>query len=125
MWLELGSSKGEKGLIPGEPPNVIVGGGKTKKAAKADQVPQAMGSKSFTVPPTDFAVKETNPDLGKAVDYRQHYDLVEEMSYLFIKVVRARNLMGKDNNGLSDPVRALLKKLMLVSTSNRCLKCQH
>ena len=49
-------------------------------------------------------MKETNPDLGKAVDYRQHFDLVEQMSYLFVRVVRARGLMGKDANGLSDPV---------------------
>lgn len=79
------------------------GGGKTKKEVKADRVPEGPRANMITVPPADFTVKETNPDLGKAVDYKQHYDLVEEMSYLFVRVVRARNLMGKDNNGLSDP----------------------
>jgi hypothetical protein len=80
------------------------GGGKTKKEVKADKVPEGPRPNMITVPESDFTVKETNPDLGKAVDYKQHYDLVEEMTYLFIRVVRARNLMGKDNNGLSDPV---------------------
>lgn len=88
--------------------DLIVGGGgvlgKTKKEVKADKVPEGLRPNMITVPEADFTVKETNPDLGKAVDYKQHYDLVEEMSYLFIRVVRARNLMGKDNNGLSDPV---------------------
>jgi hypothetical protein len=58
----------------------------------------------MTVPEADFTVKETNPDLGKAVDYKQHYDLVEQMSYLFVRVVRARGLMGKDEGVKSDPV---------------------
>lgn len=111
------SLKGGKGgnNVQGEPvvvvgdgagkniPGIVVGGGK-KREAKADQVPEGLRPNRITVPEADFTVKETNPDLGKAVDYKQHYDLVEEMTYLFIRVVRARNLMGKDNNGLSDPV---------------------
>lgn len=81
-------------------------GGKSKevkKEVKADNQPQMPRPSLITVPETDFTVKETNPDLGKAVDYRQHFDLVEQMSYLFVRVVRARGLMGKDTNGLSDP----------------------
>lgn len=58
---------------------------------------------TLTVPEGEFAVKETNPDLGKAVDYNHHYDLVEHMSYLFIRVVRARGLAPKVANGSSDP----------------------
>lgn len=83
------------------------GGGKpkeVKKEAKADRQPEPPRPSLITVPEADFTVKETNPDLGKAVDYRQHYDLVEQMSYLFVRIVRARGLMGKDANGLSDPV---------------------
>lgn len=83
------------------------GAGKSKEVkreAKADNQPQMPRPSLITVPEADFTVKETNPDLGKAVDYRQHFDLVEQMSYLFIRVVRARGLMGKDANGLSDPV---------------------
>ncbi len=67
---------------------------------------------TLTVPEGEFAVKETNPDLGKAVDYNHHYDLVEHMSYLFIRVVRARGLAPKDANGSSDPVCV-------------CLFCKH
>lgn len=96
MWLDLGEPAKETSV------KALVSRGETTKEARADRVPQAMADR-VTVPAEDFAVKETNPDLGKAVDYRQHYDLVEEMLYLFIRVVRARNLMGKDNNGLSDP----------------------
>jgi hypothetical protein len=66
----------------------------------------------LTVPEGEFAVKETNPDLGKAVDYNHHYDLVEHMSYLFIRVVRARGLAPKDANGSSGPVCV-------------CLFCKH
>ena len=88
----------------GSPNMEVLVGGKTKKEVKADKVPEGPRPNLITVPEADFTVKETNPDLGKAVDYKQHYDLVEEMQYLFIRVVRARNLMGKDNNGLSDPV---------------------
>lgn len=88
---------------------VIMGGGggagKPRKEVKADKQPEGPRPGLITVPDADFTVKETNPDLGKAVDYKQHYDLVEEMSYLFVRVVRARNLMGKDENGSSDPVR--------------------
>jgi len=83
------------------------GGPKAKevrKEVKADMQPGPPRPSLITVPAADFTVKETNPDLGKAVDYRQHFDLVEQMSYLFIRVVRARGLMGKDANGLSDPV---------------------
>jgi hypothetical protein len=85
------------------------GGGKTKKEVKADRVPEGPRPNLITVPEADFTVKETNPDLGKAVDYKQHYDLVEETSYLFIRVVRARNLIGKENNGLRDPVSLHIK----------------
>jgi hypothetical protein len=42
--------------------------------------------------------------LGKALDYKQHYDLVEQMTYLFVRVVRAQGLMGKYEEGKSDPV---------------------
>ncbi|CAK9238618.1 unnamed protein product [Sphagnum troendelagicum] len=75
-----------------------------KKEAKADKQPEPPPRPNLmTVPEADFTVKETNPDLGKAVDYKQHYDLVEQMSYMFVRVVRARGLMGKDEGLKSDP----------------------
>lgn len=96
--------KVEKVVAAVEAPVMDAPVGKTIKEVKADRVPEGPRPNLITVPEADFTVKETNPDLGRAVDYKQHYDLVEEMSYLFVRVARARNLMGKDNNGLSDPV---------------------
>jgi hypothetical protein len=75
-----------------------------RREVKMDKVPEGPRPSLITVPEADFTVKETNPDLGKAVDYKQHFDLVEQMTYLFVRVVRARGLMGKDANNLSDPV---------------------
>jgi hypothetical protein len=92
---------------------VDVGGGRARKEARADRQPDASRPNLITVPETDFTVKDTNPDLGKAVDYKQHFDLVEQMTYLFVRVVRARGLLGKDQNGYSDPVRTLLLKITL------------
>lgn len=96
--------KVEKVVAAVEAPVMDAPVGKTIKEVKADRVPEGPRPNLITVPEADFTVKETNPDLGRAVDYKQHYDLVEEMSYLFVRVARARNLMGKDQNGLSDPV---------------------
>lgn len=73
-----------------------------KNVAMPDRQPDPRPN-SVTVPENDFFVKETNPDLGKAVDHKQHFDLVEGMMYLFVRVVRARGLLGKDTTGLSDP----------------------
>jgi hypothetical protein len=75
-----------------------------KPDMKADKQPMPMRPNMLTVPEADFTVKETNPDLGKAVDYNHHYDLVEHMTYLFIRIVKARGLAAKDADGSSDPV---------------------
>jgi hypothetical protein len=80
------------------------GGRRPNNFVKADQQPGPLRPNALTVPETDFTVKDTNPDLGKAVDYNPHFDLVEQMTYLYVRVVRARNLLGKDQNGFSDPV---------------------
>lgn len=109
------------GVGGGEKPRFIVIEGKPKegrKEAKADKMPEPSRPNRITVPEADFTVKETNPDLGKAVDYKQHYDLVEQMSYLFVRVVRARGLLGKDENGSSDPVRLCLIRITIVSPSS-------
>ncbi len=102
---EGGQTGKERGGV--ETPKGEAGDGKprgTKKEAKADKQPEAPRPNLITVPEADFTVKETNPDLGKAIDYKQHYDLVEQMTYLFVRVVRAQGLMGKDEEGKSDPV---------------------
>ncbi len=82
-----------------------------------DKQPIPMMPSSLTVHEADFTVKETNPDLGKAVDYNHHYDLVEHMTYLFIRVVRARGLAAKDANGTSDPVSLFLSSCLCSSSS--------
>nr|XP_024367664.1 protein QUIRKY-like isoform X2 [Physcomitrium patens] len=76
------------------------GGRANNNVAKADRQPYPIRPNPGIVPETDFIVKETNPDLGKAVDYNQHFNLVEQMGYLFVRVVRARDLLG---NGRCDP----------------------
>ncbi|XP_044491792.1 FT-interacting protein 3-like [Mangifera indica] len=63
--------------------------------------------------PPDYALKETSPVLGggRVVGGRvirgdrpaSTYDLVEQMGYLFIRVVKARDLPSKDVTGSLDP----------------------
>ncbi|CAK9266232.1 unnamed protein product [Sphagnum jensenii] len=86
------------------------------KADKQQQPQAGAGMRAsnllLTVPETDFTIKETNPDLGKAVDYNHHYGLVEQMTFLFIRVVKARGLAAKDAERTSDPyVRLTLRNL--------------
>ncbi|XVF73222.1 hypothetical protein PTKIN_Ptkin12aG0184100 [Pterospermum kingtungense] len=71
-----------------------------------------MFSGSSSQPP-DFAVKETSPFLGggRIVGGRvirgdrpsSTYDLVEQMRFLFVRVVKARDLPSKDMTGSLDP----------------------
>ncbi|CAM6022599.1 unnamed protein product [Sphagnum balticum] len=94
----------------------------TKKEAKADKQPEPPRPNLITVPEADFTVKETNPDLGKAIDYKQHYDLVEQMTYLFVRVVRAQGLMGKYEEGKSDPYVRLT--VGAVKTESKIIKSE-
>ncbi|XP_057965808.1 FT-interacting protein 3-like [Malania oleifera] len=54
-------------------------------------------------PPEDFSLKETAPHLGGGRFYgdRQStsYDLVEQMQYLYVRVVKAKELPAKDDKG--------------------------
>ncbi|KAL5719588.1 FT-interacting protein 3 [Ranunculus cassubicifolius] len=57
--------------------------------------------------PEDFALKETRPHLG-GVGYTgdkltSTYDLVEQMQYLYVRVVKAKDLPAKDVTGSLDP----------------------
>ncbi|XVE73879.1 hypothetical protein DITRI_Ditri11bG0154000 [Diplodiscus trichospermus] len=71
-----------------------------------------MFSGSSSQPP-DYALKETSPFLGggRIVGGRiirgdrptSTYDLVEQMRYLFVRVVKARDLPSKDVTGSLDP----------------------
>eukprot|EP00252_Welwitschia_mirabilis_P012246 TRINITY_DN271_c0_g2_i1.p1 TRINITY_DN271_c0_g2~~TRINITY_DN271_c0_g2_i1.p1 ORF type:complete len:973 (+),score=154.53 TRINITY_DN271_c0_g2_i1:315-3233(+) len=55
----------------------------------------------------DYSLKETNPELASLRTRRDRltstYDLVEEMKYLFVRVVKARDLPTMDISGSCDP----------------------
>ncbi|KAL2464713.1 Calcium-dependent lipid-binding (CaLB domain) plant phosphoribosyltransferase family protein [Forsythia ovata] len=58
-------------------------------------------------PQFDYSLKETNPHLGGGKvtgdKLTSTYDLVEQMQYLYVRVVKARDLPGKDVTGSCDP----------------------
>ncbi|CAK9314157.1 unnamed protein product [Citrullus colocynthis] len=57
--------------------------------------------------PHDFALKETYPKIGAVSIMGDKlsctYDLVEQMQYLYVYVVKAKDLPGKDVTGTCDP----------------------
>ncbi|XP_059430582.1 multiple C2 domain and transmembrane region protein 5 [Corylus avellana] len=57
--------------------------------------------------PQDFALKETSPKIGAGSITGDKlscaYDLVEQMQYLYVRVVKAKELPGKDVTGSCDP----------------------
>ncbi|KAJ0053640.1 hypothetical protein Pint_00405 [Pistacia integerrima] len=78
------------------------------------QAPRIMNTfPGLSSQPTDYALKETSPFLGggRIVGGRvirgdrpaSTYDLVEQMGYLFIRVVKARDLPSMDVTGSLDP----------------------
>ncbi|KAI3520448.1 hypothetical protein L1887_09878 [Cichorium endivia] len=59
-------------------------------------------------PPEEFSLKETSPKIAGAGNYvgdklTSTYDLVEQMQYLYIRVVKAKELPPKDVTGSCDP----------------------
>ncbi|KAG6771336.1 FT-interacting protein 3 [Populus alba] len=58
-------------------------------------------------PQDDFLLKETNPHLGggriTGDKLTSTYDLVEQMQYLYVRVVKAKDLPAKDVTGSCDP----------------------
>ncbi|KAI3980710.1 hypothetical protein MKX01_025275 [Papaver californicum] len=58
-------------------------------------------------PPEDFSLKETSPHLGggglTGDKLTSTYDLVEQMQYLYVRVVKAKDLPAKDVTGSCDP----------------------
>uniref|UniRef100_A0A7N1A3W1 C2 domain-containing protein n=1 Tax=Kalanchoe fedtschenkoi TaxID=63787 RepID=A0A7N1A3W1_KALFE len=58
-------------------------------------------------PPEDYSLKETNPHIGgrkvTGDKFTTTYDLVEQMLYLYVRVVKAKDLPGKDVTGSCDP----------------------
>ncbi|CAH8306352.1 unnamed protein product [Eruca vesicaria subsp. sativa] len=65
-------------------------------------VPETMG---FEPTPPDYSIKETNPNLGGGRQARntRANDLVEPMEFLYVKIVKARNLPTMDKTGSLDP----------------------
>ncbi|KAM3693222.1 hypothetical protein ACB098_08G147700 [Castanea mollissima] len=57
--------------------------------------------------PIEFALKETSPKIGAGAITADKlsctYDLVEQMQYLYVRVVKAKDLPGKDITGTCDP----------------------
>ncbi|PNX77998.1 multiple C2 and transmembrane domain-containing protein 2-like, partial [Trifolium pratense] len=57
--------------------------------------------------PHEFALKETSPNIGAGAVIRDKlsctYDLVEQMQYLYVRVVKAKDLPTKDVTGSLDP----------------------
>ncbi|KAL4612108.1 hypothetical protein ACB092_08G174800 [Castanea dentata] len=57
--------------------------------------------------PIEFALKETSPKIGAGAITGDKlsctYDLVEQMQYLYVRVVKAKDLPGKDITGTCDP----------------------
>ncbi|MBA0626555.1 hypothetical protein Godav_004209 [Gossypium davidsonii] len=55
----------------------------------------------------DFALKQTSPNIGAGAVTGDKlsctYDLVEQMQYLYVRVVKAKDLPGKDVTGSCDP----------------------
>ncbi|XP_077210397.1 FT-interacting protein 7-like [Tasmannia lanceolata] len=59
------------------------------------------------LPPEDYRLKETSPHLGgggiAGDKLTTTYDLVEQMHYLYVRVVKAKDLPAKDVTGSCDP----------------------
>jgi hypothetical protein len=57
--------------------------------------------------PHEFALKETSPNIGAGAVTRDKlsctYDLVEQMQYLYVRIVKAKDLPTKDVTGSLDP----------------------
>uniref|UniRef100_A0A1D1YXH2 Multiple C2 and transmembrane domain-containing protein 1 n=1 Tax=Anthurium amnicola TaxID=1678845 RepID=A0A1D1YXH2_9ARAE len=96
------------GSVMGEPPVKFVA---DEMKSEPPRIMRMYSSQSQQ--PVDYALKETNPFLGggqivggrviRAEKPASTYDLVEQMQYLFVRVVRARDLPSMDITGSLDP----------------------
>lgn len=85
-----------------QPPPVI-GASMFQAARFGSPVPTSMGVD--LIPPPDYSIKETNPILGRGKQARntRAHDLVEPMEFLYVKIMKARNLPTMDPTGSLDP----------------------
>ncbi|OMO78741.1 C2 calcium-dependent membrane targeting [Corchorus capsularis] len=102
----------EKQNFPPVPPQQQMNYGAHEMKSEP-QPPKVVQMFSGPSQPPDYSVKETSPFLGggRIVGGRvirgdrptSTYDLVEQMRYLFVRVVKARDLPSKDVTGSLDP----------------------
>ncbi|XP_010473804.1 PREDICTED: FT-interacting protein 1-like [Camelina sativa] len=87
-------------------------------------VPTTMG---FNPNPPDYSIKQTNPVLGGGRRARPSaHDLVEPMEFLFIKIVKARDLPRMDPTGSLDPyIEVKLGNFNAVNKSSLRSKVYH
>ncbi|WZZ18092.1 hypothetical protein YC2023_111181 [Brassica napus] len=88
-------------LLPQQPP--VIGASRFQASRYDSPLPQA--AMGYDPTPPDYSIKETNPILGggrQARNTRAH-DLVEPMEFLYVRVVKARNLQTMDPTGSLDP----------------------
>ncbi|GLU06730.1 hypothetical protein SLE2022_237300 [Rubroshorea leprosula] len=77
--------------------------------ARVGPVPATVMQMQMAPPPNPYALVETNPPLAARLRYRSGdkmactYDLVEQMHYLYVNVVKARDLPVMDVTGSLDP----------------------
>ncbi|CAA7023022.1 unnamed protein product [Microthlaspi erraticum] len=86
--------------LPQRPP--VMEASRHQAVRFASPIPTAMG---LNPNPPDYSIKETNPILGGGKRGRTTtgHDLVEPMEFLFVKIVKARNLPTMDPTGSLDP----------------------
>ncbi|KAL0848562.1 hypothetical protein Bca101_021809 [Brassica carinata] len=83
-------------------PHHGIGASRFQAARYGSPVPTTMG---FDPTPPDYSIKETSPILGGGKQARstRAHDLVEPMEFLYVKIVKARNLPTMDTTGSLDP----------------------
>ncbi|KAK4493181.1 hypothetical protein RD792_017955 [Penstemon davidsonii] len=96
-----------------EPQPIIYRANEMRSEPQGSQTQNVRTYSGLTSQPTDFNLKETSPILGggQVVGGRvRHsekqssvYDLVEQMHFLFVRVVKARDLPSMDVTGSLDP----------------------
>ncbi|KAK6933741.1 C2 domain [Dillenia turbinata] len=83
----------------------------------------APNQKNQQNPSAEFTLKETSPHLGGGRVYSSDklasaFDLVEQMQYLFVRVVKARDLQVKEGNNGCDPFVEVRLGRLLSRTKN-------
>ncbi|MQL72766.1 hypothetical protein Taro_005126 [Colocasia esculenta] len=91
-----------------QPTTVIVGDEKRADYARAEPPPAMHMMQVLRPPQSEFALVETRPPVAARLGYRgdkisSTFDLVEQMYYMYVSVVKARDLPAMDITGSLDP----------------------